>query len=145
VNEDVHGNVASTKKRLQKRWRRGVTLVEVLIVVAIMAMLAGGVAVFALPKFREAQVSTARTSALTIRTAIQDWQRINNEYSCPSISQLKQEKIIDTATETNDPWNEPFTLTCSDDEVYVASKGPDKKDGTADDVVVPKAAGEEAQ
>jgi len=116
----------------------GMTLVEVLIVVAIMAMLAGGVAVFALPKFREAQVSTAETSARTIRTAIQDWQRVNNEISCPTISQLKQEKIIDTAANTDDPWGQPFRLTCSDDEIFVASDGPDKKQSTNDDISVPK-------
>ena len=33
---------------------RGVTLFEVLIVVAILAMVAGGVAAFALPKFKQA-------------------------------------------------------------------------------------------
>ena len=43
--------------------QRGVTLFEVLIVVAILAMVAGGVAVFALPRFREAQVDTAVTGA----------------------------------------------------------------------------------
>jgi prepilin-type N-terminal cleavage/methylation domain-containing protein len=51
---------AEMKTNYLKAWsrrclRRGVTLVEVLIVVAIIAMVAGGVAVFALPKFRVAQ------------------------------------------------------------------------------------------
>ncbi len=42
---------------------RGVTLFEVLIVVAILAMVAGGVAVFALPQFQEVTEDRARRPA----------------------------------------------------------------------------------
>jgi len=117
---------------------RGVTLVEILIVVAIIAMVASGVAVFALPKYKEAQKKTAETGARVIRSAIQDWQRVNNESSCPTMSQLVQEKHIDSAANTDDPWGEAYVLSCTDDDVIVTSKGPDKKKGTADDIRVPK-------
>jgi prepilin-type N-terminal cleavage/methylation domain-containing protein len=66
-------------RRLRKALERGVTLVEVLIVVAIIAMVASGVAVFALPRYKEAQIKSAETGARVIRGAIQNWQRINNE------------------------------------------------------------------
>jgi general secretion pathway protein G len=117
-----------------------VTLVEILIVVAIIAMVASGVAVFALPKFKEAQKKTAETGARVIRSAIQDWQRVNNESTCPTMSQLVQEKHIDSAANTDDPWGQAYVLTCTDDEVIVTSAGPDKKKGTADDIRVPKSA-----
>ena len=117
---------------------RGVTLVEVLIVVAIMALLSAGVAVFALPKYREAQVSTAKTACREIRRAIQEWQRVNNEVSCPTMSQLIQEKIIDSGTDTADPWGNDYKFSCTDDEVFVSSTGPDKKGSTKDDIQVPK-------
>ena len=115
----------------------GVTLVEVLIVVAIMAMLAGGVALFALPKFKEAQVSTAKTSAQVIRRAVQDWQRVNNEVTCPTMSQLVEGKHIDSASNMDDPWGQAYLLLCTDDEVFVMSAGPDKKRDTKDDLSVP--------
>jgi general secretion pathway protein G len=117
---------------------RGVTLFEVLIVVAILAMVAGGVAAFALPKFKEAQKSQAETGARVVRTAIQQWQAANNESTCPSISQLVQEKHLDPGQSTNDPWSQPYTFVCSDDDVTVISSGPDKKKGTKDDISVPK-------
>lgn len=117
---------------------RGVTLFEVLIVVAILAMVAGGVAAFALPKFKEAQKSQAETGARVMRTAIQQWQAANSESTCPSISQLVQEKHIDPGQSTNDPWAQPYTFVCSDDDVTVISAGPDKKKGTKDDISVPK-------
>jgi general secretion pathway protein G len=126
--------------KVQRPFERGVTLVEVLIVVAIIAMVASGVTFFALPKFREAQVSSAETGARVIRSAVQEWQRTNNETSCPTMSQLVQEKVIDTAANTDDPWGEQYSLTCTEDEVVVSSKGPDKKSGTKDDVRVPKGA-----
>jgi len=121
--------------------RRGVTLVEVLIVVAIIAMVAGGVAVFALPKYKEAQIKNAETGARIVRTAVQQWQAANNETTCPTISQLVQEKQLDPGQSTKDSWNQDFTLTCTDDEVFISSNGPDKKKGTKDDIMVPKGAG----
>jgi len=123
-----------------RRHARGVTLFEVLIVVAILAMVAGGVAAFALPKFREAQKQQAETGARVVRTAIQQWQAANNESSCPTISQLVQEKHLDPGQSTNDPWGQAYTLTCADDDVSVISAGPDKKKGSKDDIAIPKGA-----
>jgi general secretion pathway protein G len=122
------------------RQARGVTLFEVLIVVAILAMIAGGVAFFALPRFREAQAKTAVSSAQIIRKAAELWQANNNETSCPTVSQLVQEKLLDPGQNTSDPWGQSFTLSCTDEDVTVSSNGPDKKKGTKDDVVVPKLA-----
>jgi general secretion pathway protein G len=122
----------------QRHWQAGMTLVEVLIVVSIMALIATGVTVFALPKFKEAQVSTAKTNAQVLRRAVQDWQRVNNEVTCPTISQLIDGKHLDSASNTDDPWGMPWTLTCTDDDIFVQSMGPDKKQGTPDDISVPK-------
>ncbi len=127
-------------RALRVRRRRGVTLFEVLIVVAILAMVAGGVAFFALPKFKEAQVKTAEGAARVIRQAAQSWQATNNESSCPTVSQLVQDKLLDPGQNTADPWGQAFSLSCSDDDVTVTSSGPDKKKGTKDDVMVPKGA-----
>ena len=126
--------------RRRRLHARGVTLFEVLIVVAILAMVAGGVAAFALPKFREAQKTQAKTGARVVRTAIQQWQAANNEVTCPTISQLVQEKHLDPGQSTNDPWNQPYSLVCADEEVTVISNGPDKKKGSADDISVPERA-----
>ena len=117
---------------------RGITLVEVMIVVAILAMVAGGVAVFAIPQFNKAQKSTAETGARTIRQAAQTWQTTNTDSSCPTVSQLIQEKHLDPGQQTADPWGEEYVISCTEDDIVVLSKGPDKKRGTKDDIQVPQ-------
>jgi general secretion pathway protein G len=134
-------------ERLNQRHRfsrtrrlRGVTLFEVLIVVAILAMVAGGVAFFALPKFKEAQVKTAESAARIIRQAAQSWQATNSDGGCPTVSQLVQDKLLDPGQNTADPWGQAFIISCTDEDVLVTSTGGDKKKGTKDDVMVPKGA-----
>lgn len=130
--------IEGLRRARMQRSQAGVTLVEVLIVVAIMALLASGVSFAILPKYREAQVSTAKTSAQVMRRAIQDWQRVNNEVSCPTVSQLVEGKHIDSGADVDDPWGLPWAFVCTEDEAFVQSFGPDKKQGTADDISVPK-------
>jgi general secretion pathway protein G len=136
---------AAPGRRAGKGWQRGVTLVEVLIVVAIIAMVAGGAAVFAVPQYKKSQITSAKTGARVIRTAIQNWQATSNETTCPTISQLVQEKQLDPGQNNNDPWGQPYVLQCTEDEVIVSSGGPDKKAGTKDDIRVPETATGEAQ
>lgn len=127
-------------RRRRTSLERGVTLFEVLIVVAILAMIAGGVAFFALPQFNKAKINTAEGAARVIRQAASQWQATNNEVSCPTMSQLVQDKLLDPGQNTADPWGQPFTIACADEDVTVMSGGPDKKKGTKDDIVIPKGA-----
>lgn len=124
--------------------QRGVTLVEVLIVVAIMAMLAGGVAFAILPRMQEARVKTARQGALEIRKMVELWQT-ENDTSCPSVSQLKKDKYLDQAAASEDPWGTTFEIRCTEGTVYVRSAGPDKQEGTNDDIEVPKSSGNDEE
>jgi general secretion pathway protein G len=133
-------NPTMRTRRRRTTLERGVTLFEVLIVVAILAMIAGGVAFFALPQFNKAKINTAEGAARVIRQAASQWQATNNETSCPTMSQLVQDKLLDPGQNTADPWGQPFAITCADEDVMVLSGGPDKKKGTKDDIVIPKGA-----
>jgi general secretion pathway protein G len=124
-------------QRAARAAQRGVTLVEVLIVVAIMSMIATTVVVAVIPKFKGAQIETASQSAREIRNAVTRY-RARGTDQCPTVAQLVSEKEIDSASKTDDPWGSAFKIECGDDEIWVMSSGPDKKDGTADDISVPK-------
>ncbi len=123
--------------RLTRAASRGVTLIEVLIVVAILSLIAAGVTVAVLPKFKQAQIDTATTNAREIRNAVNRWRATHGGGECPTVSQLVQDKEIDSASKTTDPWEQPFKIQCQDDETIVSSPGPDKKEGSADDIVIP--------
>lgn len=124
--------------RLARSASRGVTLIEVLIVVAILSLISAGVSVAVLPKFKETQIKTATTNALEIRNAANRWRAARGGSDCPSVSQLVQDKEIDTASKQDDPWGSPYKITCAEDETTVSSPGPDKKEGSKDDIYVPK-------
>ncbi len=117
---------------------RGVTLVEVLIVVAIMSLIATTVVVAVIPKFQKAQEDTALNSARELRNAVMRWRATRGGDQCPTVAQLVSDKEIDTASKVDDPWGSAFKIACSDDEVTVTSLGRDKKEGSADDLSVPK-------
>jgi general secretion pathway protein G len=139
--EKREGNMTTaTAMNLSRSTRRaverGVTLVEVLIVLAIMSLIAGGVVVAVLPRFSKAQVEATTNNARGIRDAVIRWKATGGE-GCPTVSQLVQDKQIDTASKTDDPWGTAYRIACTEDEVTVSSSGPDKKEGTGDDIIVP--------
>jgi general secretion pathway protein G len=115
---------------------RGVTLVEVLIVVAIMALIAGGVSFMILPKYKDAQIKTAKTSARNIRQVATQYVALNNDVDCPSVQTLIAEKELDGSANTEDPWGQPYEIICEGDDITVISSGPDKQEGSEDDIVV---------
>jgi len=118
---------------------RGVTLIEVMIVVVILGLIAGGVAIAVLPKLKKAQVDTTTTSARELRRAAETWRAAHASDQCPTAQMMLQDKTIDSASKITDAWDNPFKITCEEDETIVTSAGPDKKEGTADDIRVPEA------
>jgi general secretion pathway protein G len=119
---------------------RGVTLIEVLIVVSIMGLMAAAVTVAVIPKFKDAQIQTASANCREVRNAVSRFRARGGD-QCPTLAQLVSEKEIDTAAKLDDPWGSPYKIECAEDEVYVTSLGPDKKENSADDIVIPKKAG----
>jgi len=141
---DSFENLARDRAVLRRAARavvRGVTLVEVLIVVAIMSLIATTVVVAVIPKFQKAQEDTALNSARALRNAAASWRAARGGDECPTVAQLRADKEIDTAAKTDDPWGSQFKISCADDEITVSSPGRDKKEGSADDLSVPAKGG----
>lgn len=135
-------NSQPIRRTTQKaRWRRalsrGVTLVEILIVLAIVGMIAGGVAAYAVPKYAEAQVSTAKNNLKALHP-VADRYYADHSDSCPTVELLKQKREISGGSDTKDPWGKPYKIDCSGDELVVISFGKDGKENTADDLRIPE-------
>jgi general secretion pathway protein G len=120
-------------RKSNKAAKRGVTLVEVLIVLAIMAIIAGGATTLVFPRYKESQIKGAVLSAGVIKTAAQSYMHLDSAGGCPTIKDLADSKQID-AKKTDDPWGTPFKIQCDGDDITVISAGRDRKEGTPDDV-----------
>ena len=94
-------------KRMRRALARGVTLIEILIVLAIVGLIAGGVAVVAVPKYEEAQKNQAKIDARTIHPVAEKY-KVDHPGQCPTVEQLRAEKELSAASKITDPWDSPY-------------------------------------
>jgi general secretion pathway protein G len=131
-------NEACSKVSRLRRMRRaasgGVTLVEVLIVVAIMAVISGGVTLVAFPLYKESRIKIAAQGCMTVRQAAELYQNLEGSADqCPTIQDLVTSKKLD-GKRTEDPWNVTYKIDCGEGEIHAVSAGNDRKFGTQDDI-----------
>jgi general secretion pathway protein G len=120
------------------RGERGMTLIEIMIVLAILALVMGFlVGPRVIEYFREAKDKTAWMMTKEYVTAYAKWQ-VDNDEQCPDqlddLTKYMNKKDID------DPWGHPFAMICGDQAPEqasgfgVTSMGPDGKPGSKDDI-----------
>jgi general secretion pathway protein G len=117
---------------------RGLTLVELIVVITIIGVLTAAISVGVMSAKKSADLKLSKTACNTIRDATIQWKAVHSGEDCPTIDDLKKEKILDTGFSVKDPWGSTFKLACDPDEITCSSPGPDRKDGTDDDIHVPQ-------
>jgi len=108
-----------------------------LIVVAIIAMVSGGVAFAAFRAKVEADKKHTKTSAQSLFHVVEAWRSMNTSSECPSLDQLLEANLLSEASNVEDPWGERYSIVCFDARMKVMSSGPDRKLDTDDDIHVP--------
>lgn len=122
------------RRRLARRKRReGMTLIEIMIVIFIIAMIGTGVAVAVLPQLQKAQIKSTQVDAQALRSAVMLYVA-DNPRGCPTVEDLVSERYLDGSKRTADAWDTEFQVTCEDGDVAVISAGPDLEFNTEDDI-----------
>lgn len=130
---------AQFKRRLEKlRARRGFSLIELVVAIALVAMMSAGVAVAVIKISNNQKIELTRTNAQSLRSAVKVWWAMSNDSACPTVSMLIADGAIDKSKSTaGDAWGEPWRIKCEQNDATVVSKGPDKQPDTDDDIRVP--------
>jgi general secretion pathway protein G len=126
-----------TRTRTRRHAARGVTLFEVLIVIALMAMLSSAVAVAVMTYWEHAKQHHAETTARTIRGAVKVWWLEHDSSICPKVADLLHDGTLERGGPERDPWGGAWTLECDGRDVTVSSNGSDHTPNTADDIRIP--------
>jgi prepilin-type N-terminal cleavage/methylation domain-containing protein len=118
---------------------RGMTLIEVLVVLGIVALISGVIAVAVIGHLERARIQTSRESARVIRGAVTSYRLDHGGDECPIVDVLVAAQHIDRASKTIDAWDKAFVIECDErGDATVVSGGPDKRVGTPDDIRVPE-------
>ncbi|HYP91356.1 MAG TPA: prepilin-type N-terminal cleavage/methylation domain-containing protein [Polyangiaceae bacterium] len=127
------------KKIVRKRARgRGFSLLEIIVAIAIIAMISAAVTVAIVAQKQKADISLTRTNAQTILTGVQTWMLEHGD-GCPTLQTLMSDgQLARGKSLKSDAWQQPWRIECKEHEVGVVSNGPDKTAGTEDDIVVPE-------
>lgn len=119
--------------RRRRLGRQGMTLIEIMIVVVIMALVATGVGLAVLPSLQKAKIQQTETAVQTVKSGVTMYIATNHS-DCPTMDQLIETKTIDKSTATKDPWDHEFQIECEGSDISVRSAGPDGEFETADDI-----------
>ncbi|MEO1170614.1 MAG: type II secretion system protein GspG [Myxococcota bacterium] len=121
----------------------GLTLIEMMVVVAIMALVASLVGVSVWRLYREAQVRAAGIQVARLADGVESYRFIAGEYPSEAegldalmVSLHGQEPILDSVP--RDPWSLDYDYTkpgkVRNHGFDISSFGPDKTEGTDDDI-----------
>ena len=121
------------QRRVRKRYAQaGMTLIEIMIVMVIMALIAAGAGFAIVPQLQKAKIKSTQQDAKAIGAAAEMYLAENKD--CPTVQKLIDQKILNKKNHTKDAWDNDFTIECDDDGPVVRSGGPDGQMGNDDDI-----------
>lgn len=116
----------------RRRARRGMTLIEIIVVITIISLLMGAVAVAVIPQLNKAKQDTARNDIQVIMSALDIYYMRNNKYPAAgtSLQTLYEQQIL--KKEPVDPWGFEYKYLLENGKPVVKSYGEDGSAGGED-------------
>jgi prepilin-type N-terminal cleavage/methylation domain-containing protein len=121
------------RKRLNRslaRGHRGMTLLEIMIVLALIALVTLALVKGIIPMFSRGKMDVAKQATITMAGVVEIYKG-HNDGKCPTtVDDLIADGLMAKA-QAKDPWGQTYQIK---DCATVVSNGPDKQEGTADDI-----------
>lgn len=118
-------------EKLNRR-QRGMTLIEIMVVLVILGLIAGAIGYNVFNQLKEAQVRTANLDLKAISNGV-DLYHVETGQWPDTLQQLTPKYIKDLH---KDPWGSEYSYVRNGEGYDVYSYGPDKSQGGGDDVTV---------
>jgi len=131
------------RQKFRRRHPRGMTLIEIMVVITLLGMIAAAVGVSAMGMLIEGQVTSARTQAMEVAKALETYKVMYGRYptSSEGLNVLLAppgggRPLMDRVPK--DPWNGEYAYlrpgVKNPTNFDIRSKGPDGEEGGGDDV-----------
>ena len=120
------------KEAARRRGARGMTLIEIMVVLVILGLIAGAIGYNVFGQLKEAQIKTATLDLKAIANSV-DLYHVETGQWPDSLGQLVPKFIRDLH---KDPWGQEYSYVKSGDGYDVYSYGPDKAQGGGDDITM---------
>jgi general secretion pathway protein G len=119
------------RRRLARRSMRGMTLIEIMVVLVILGMVMGAIGWNVMGQLKDANIKTALLDVKAIANAV-DMYQIKHSKMPDSLEQLVPSELREVR---KDPWQNGYVFVKSGETGYeVVSYGPDKVQGGGDDI-----------
>jgi general secretion pathway protein G len=115
--------------------QRGMTLVEIMIVVTIMASIMGVVGFFVFGALDEANKKEARIEIGQLSQMVESYYLTTDPHKLPDqLEDLNDKNLVKGGEIPTDPWGNEYVYRKNGREFEIISPGPDGQEGTEDDI-----------
>ncbi len=130
MNQMVNEFIKSSTKRRRKA--RGMTLIEIMVVLVILGLIAGAIGYNVFNQLGEAQIKTATLDLKALSNAV-DLFHVETGQWPDTLQQLVPKFVKEVH---KDPWGSEYAYVRNGDGYDVYSYGKDKAQGGGDDITV---------